>query len=120
MTLAEYRRRQASAGHDTPGAMPAALHREQAHPTPAEYARIGLALSGITAIEVALYYIDMATAALVAMLIVLSGMKFSLVVAWFMHLRFDNRLFSALMVGGLALAFSLFIVVLSTLGAGLT
>jgi len=113
MTLAEYRRAQehAAGEHDAGGS---------SHPGPAEYLRIGLALAAITAIEVAIYYFDLPERLLIICLLLLSTLKFTLVVAWFMHLRFDNRLFAVLMVGGLVLAFSLFIVVLAALDAGLT
>jgi len=104
-----------AAGHEVAVAVP----RERPHPGPLEYAKVGLALGIITAIEVGVYYMGVERWALAAMLIVLSAIKFSLVVLWFMHLRFDNRLFSMLFVGGLALAAVLFIVVLASLGAGL-
>jgi len=113
MTLAEYRRTEDHAGHETDaGGRP--------HPGPAEYLRIGLALAVITSIEVGIYYLDISERLLIACLLVLSAIKFSLVVAWFMHLRFDNRLFTVMMVGGLTLAFVLFMVVLAALHAGLT
>ena len=56
---------------------------------------------------------------LVPILVVLSALKFSLVVMWFMHLRFDSRLFSTFFVGGLILVAALFVVVLATLGGAL-
>jgi cytochrome c oxidase subunit 4 len=59
-------------------------------------------------------------AVLAPILIVLSLSKFLLVVLFFMHLRFDNRLFSTLFTGGFALAIAVFIVVLATLGASIT
>ena len=92
---------------------------ERAHPGPLEYTRIGLILAVITAVEVGVYYIDALDDVLVPILVVLSGLKFSLVVMWFMHLKFDNRLFSWLLVGGLMLAAALFVIVLATLGGGL-
>ena len=73
----------------------------------------------MTAVEVAVYYVDALAGALLGILMVLSAMKFVLVVLWFMHLRFDNRLFSILFAGGLVLAVLLFAVVLSSLGASL-
>jgi len=91
----------------------------RAHPGPLEYVKIGLILAVITAVEVGIYYIEAIEDALVPILIVLSALKFSLVVLWFMHLRFDSRLFSGLLVGGLMLAVVLFVVVLATLGGGL-
>ena len=39
-------------------------------------------------------------------LVLLSGAKFALVVMFYMHLKYDARLFSGLFVGGLALAIS--------------
>ncbi len=98
---------------------PAEHVREGTHPGPLEYIKIGLILAAITAVEVGIYYIEAIEDALVPILIVLSALKFSLVVLWFMHLRFDSRLFSWLLVGGLVLAGMLFVVVLSTLGGGL-
>ena len=93
--------------------------REGAHPGPLEYIKIGLILAAITAVEVGIYYIEAIEDVLVPILIVLSALKFTLVVLWFMHLRFDNRLFSWLLAGGLMLAGILMVIVLSTLGGKL-
>ncbi len=93
--------------------------REGAHPGPLEYVKIGLILAVITAVEVGIYYIEAIEDALVPILIVLSALKFTLVVMWFMHLKFDSRVFSWLLAGGLALIGVLLVVVLSTLGGGL-
>jgi cytochrome c oxidase subunit 4 len=89
------------------------------HPDVPEYVVIGLILAAITAVEVALYYIDLNHKSLVVMLIILSIAKFGLVIGWFMHLKFDNKLFTTLFLGGLALAISVFTVAVATLGAGL-
>ena len=115
MTLAESRGIKGPVEREPPAEHP----EERAHPGPAEYIRIGLILAAITAVEVAVFYTDLAQWALVAILIVLSGLKFAMVVMWFMHLRFDSRLFSGLFVGGLMLTGVLFVVVLATLGGGL-
>ena len=112
MTLAEYR-------GIKPGQAAAPVHRRGAHPGPAEYIKIGLTLAVITALEVAVYYVDSLEDVLIPILIVLSALKFSLVVMWFMHLKFDNRLFSTFFVGGLILVAALFVIVLATLGGGL-
>jgi len=40
--------------------------------------------------------------------------KFALVAMWYMHLKFDSRFFSALFVGGLLAAVTVFVVVLLT------
>lgn len=93
---------------------------EEGHPSPETYIKVGLFLAIITAIEVGLYYIPgFADGALLGILLALSGLKFVVVVLWFMHLRFDSRLFSTLFTGGMVLVVMLMIVVLSTLGSSL-
>ena len=91
----------------------------EGHPTPAVYVQVGLFLAVITAIEVAFYYVDLAQGLLLGILLALSALKFVVVVLWFMHLRFDNRLLTILFSGGLTLVAALFVVVLATLGANL-
>lgn len=100
---------------------PAAVEEvpEEGHVSPATYVKVGLILAVITAVEVAFFYVDVADGALIGVLLALSIIKFVLVALWFMHLRFDNRIFSALFTGGIVLAILLFIVVLSTLGSSL-
>jgi cytochrome c oxidase subunit 4 len=82
---------------------------EHAHPGFPTYIRIALILTVITAIEVAVYYVDALRPALVPILIVLSIVKFVLVVGYFMHLKFDPRLLSGLFVFGLAIALAVFL-----------
>ena len=78
---------------------------EHAHPGPREYITIAVILACITAVEVAIYYVkDPMGAAFIPVLLVLSATKFAMVVMWFMHLKFDSRLFSSIFVGGLLLA----------------
>jgi cytochrome c oxidase subunit 4 len=82
--------------------------RERPHPGPREYVRIAVALAIVTLLEVAIYYVDFLRPALVPLLLIFSAIKFALVVLWFMHLRFDSRLFMRLFVTGVILALSLF------------
>ena len=118
MTLAEFRGIRPATGEGA-GHAAEPVHRQGAHPGPAEYVKIGLTLAVITAVEVAVYYIDALSDVLIPTLMVLSALKFSLVVMWFMHLKFDNRMFSTFFVGGLMLVAALFVVVLATLGGAL-
>ena len=85
---------------------------ERAHPTPMRYTVIALILAVITALEVAIVYMDFLRPVMVPILIVLSATKFASVVMFFMHLRFDSRLFSTLFVSGLILAAAMIIVLL--------
>jgi cytochrome c oxidase subunit IV len=84
--------------------------RERPHPGPKEYVKIAVALAIVTLLEVAIYYVDFLRPALVPLLLVFSTIKFALVVLWFMHLRFDSRLFMRLFVTGVILALSIFAV----------
>lgn len=97
------------------GAAP--VHR--GHPGPGEYVQIGLTLAAITAIEVAIYYVDIPRKPFIGALILLSAAKFALVVLFFMHLRFDSRLFTTAFATGFCLVLALFAVVLATLGGNI-
>ena len=68
----------------------------------------------ITAIKVAFSYIEAVEGILAPSLILMSIVKFFLVVAWFMHLRFDSRLFRRLFVTGVVLALFCYTAVLTT------
>ena len=88
--------------------------RQGAHPTPARYIAIALILAVITIVEVVIVYLEFLRPVLLPLLAVLSITKFAMVLMFFMHLKFDDRLFSVLFVGGLLLA-SLVLVALMTL-----
>jgi cytochrome c oxidase subunit 4 len=88
-------------------------HAEGAHPGPREYIVIAVVLAVVTALEVALFYMNfLPSSVVVASLLVLMTIKFSLVVLWFMHLRFDSPVFKRLFVAGIVLALSIFLAVL--------
>ena len=72
------------------------MSTEQGHATVKQYIWIGLILTAITAAEVAIFYIPGATesAWLAPVLIAMSAGKFALVVMFYMHLKFDHKLFS--------------------------
>jgi cytochrome c oxidase subunit 4 len=81
------------------------------HPSPKEYIRIGAILAVLTAIEVAASY-TIAGALLITLLLSLAVIKFSMVVMWFMHLKFDDRRYARFFVMGLSLAVTLYLIVL--------
>jgi cytochrome c oxidase subunit IV len=93
---------------------PPAAAREHAHPGPAEYVKIALILAVITGAEVGIYYMKLGTGVLTGLLLFFSVIKFAMVVLWFMHLKFDSKLFRRLFITGLALALSVYGVVLAT------
>src|SRR2546423_15422742 len=90
--------------------------RVEPPPEPVQYVRVGVVLAVITAIEVAVYYLDLPGRAMVPILVGLASMKFSLVAAYFMHLKFDSRLLRRVFVTGIVLAVFIFSAGLFTLG----
>ena len=68
------------------------------------YWAIGVILAVLTAVEVAVFYIPALEGVVVPLLLALSAVKFILVVMFFMHLKFDSRVFSGLFLAGLVLA----------------
>ena len=76
------------------------------HPTASKYFVIALILCAITAIEVGVFYLEFLSYGIIPILTVLSIGKFALVVMYYMHLKFDSKLFSVLFLTGLILASS--------------
>ena len=90
---------------------------EHGHPSDGQYIRIAVILAVVTAVEVALYYKSLPGVNLNnAALGVLAVTKFAMVAAYFMHLKFDNRILRRLFVSGLVLAVAVYIAYLLTLG----
>ncbi|MFN8532418.1 MAG: cytochrome C oxidase subunit IV family protein [Dehalococcoidia bacterium] len=90
-----------------PGAFSEAVLAEEqhAHPTIWTYVKVALVLAALTGFEVSLYYLEPSLGAIVPpLLLMLSAGKFALVVAFYMHLRYDGRLLSALFTGPLMIA----------------
>jgi cytochrome c oxidase subunit IV len=83
----------------------AVAHDDHAHDHPGEltYVKVAIILAIITAVEVAIYYIPwvLESGVLVPALIVLSAVKFFIVVSYFMHLRFDDALLRRIFIFGL-------------------
>lgn len=81
--------------------------------TDKQYIGIALLLAAITAAEVAISYIDVGPIFLPALLIMMVA-KFFIVVSFFMHLKFDHKLFSWLFYAGLFLAVGVYVGALAT------
>ena len=82
------------------------MHDQHAHPVGATktYWVIGVFLFVITALEIAAYYLeDSLGAAMVPVIGILSALKFFLVVAFYMHLKYDSRIFSGIFLSPMAL-----------------
>jgi cytochrome c oxidase subunit 4 len=88
--------------------------KEHAHPTPGTYAKIGLFLFVLTALEVGLYEMVFGASAgpfgrsiepfFIPLLLLLSAVKFALVAMYYMHLKNDSKLFSGVFVFPLIIA----------------
>jgi len=92
-------------------------HRE--HASVATYIKVALVLTALTGIEVGAIYIRALTPILIPTLLVLSLAKFSLVVLFFMHLRYDTRTLSVIFVGPLLIALAVFLALIALIGAGM-
>ena len=77
------------------------------------YVVVALILAAITAAEVSLTYLDVGALFMPALLIMMVA-KFVIVVSFFMHLRFDNKIFTWLFYAGLLLAVGVYSAALLT------
>jgi cytochrome c oxidase subunit 4 len=87
------------------------------HPTWREYKWVALILTLITVVEVWVYYTPFSKSAFFApVLLVMSAVKFGIVVLFYMHLRYDHKLFKALFTGPLMIAMATLISLLFLFG----
>ena len=79
---------------------------EHHHPTWKTYRWVALILFLITVAEVWAYYIPafVASRAFIPALLIMSAAKFIIVVMFYMHLKYDHRLFRVLFTGPLLIA----------------
>jgi cytochrome c oxidase subunit IV len=74
------------------------------HPNVATYVKVAVVLAIVTALEIGVIYVRRLAPIVVPLLLVMSAAKFSLVVLFFMHLRYDRRPLSILFFGPLVIA----------------
>jgi cytochrome c oxidase subunit 4 len=98
--------------------MSASTHGTVEHPENAEhhpgwstYWKVATVLTVITVFEVWIYYIPafVATPYFIPVLLTLSAIKFAIVVMFYMHLKYDNKLYRALFSGPLLIAITILI-----------
>jgi len=77
---------------------------ESHHPGATQYIVIAIVLTILTVFEIGVYYVQVLQPVLVPLLIILAAAKFALVAMYYMHLHFDDRVFSALFLFPLSLA----------------
>lgn len=102
-------------GHEHP-AEGVVEHAE--HPSEGQYWKIFFLLFAVTAVEVALYYWELPGSVHInnAALGALAILKFVVVVGYFMHLKFDNKILRRLFVTGIVLAVAVYIAYLLSMG----
>jgi cytochrome c oxidase subunit IV len=91
-----------AAAHDPHAAH--ATHEGPPHVGWKKYVMIGVILAIITAVEVAIFYIEALAPVLVPALLVLSAGKFFLVVFYYMHLKMDHPIFGRVFWAPMVLA----------------
>ena len=90
-------------------------HELHEHPSPRKYVWVAIILAIVTAIEVAIYYIPAIAdrpGLLVTSLLIFALIKFVMVGAYFMHLKYDNPAFRRFFVVGIVTALFVFGIVL--------
>ncbi len=89
---------------------------EYEHPSDRKYVTIALILGALTAIEILLFVLedDLPRSLVKVGLIGLMIVKFWIVGAYFMHLKFDNKVLTQLFMFGLVLAIVVYFIMLSS------
>ncbi len=95
-----------------------AEHFEHVHPTWKTYRWVALILTLITVGEVWIYYVPAVfnSPFFVPTLLILSTAKFAIVVMFYMHLKYDSKVFRALFTGPLAVAITVVVSLLFLFG----
>ena len=88
---------------------------EEHYPDEWQYIKVALILFAITMGEVGIYYVSGAAHAVVTLMLFMMIAKFSIVALYFMHLRFDSKLFRRLFVTGILLAVAIYMIALTSL-----
>ena len=106
--------------HDHPAVDEVGLHamgEVHEHPSWKQYKWVALILTAITVVEVWVYYTPFRQSPLFApVLLTMSAAKFATVVAFYMHLKYDHKLFKALFTGPLMIAMATLISLLFLFG----
>jgi cytochrome c oxidase subunit 4 len=103
--------------HTNPDVDVHAMGEMHEHPTWREYKWVALVLTLITIGEVWVYYTSIKdTPIFVPLLLIMSAVKFAIVVAFYMHLKYDHKIFRALFTGPLMIAMATLISLLFLFG----
>ncbi|HEX8672620.1 MAG TPA: cytochrome C oxidase subunit IV family protein [Longimicrobium sp.] len=84
-------------------------HDQHTHPGPKQYVMIGIILTVMTVFEILAYYAEerwgiLNAGSAAAVIAILSAAKFITVVMYYMHLKFDSKIFTGIFIFPAALA----------------
>jgi len=84
------------------------------HPSDGDYIKIALLLGFLTLVEVGTYFVegDVSDTLLYISLTVLMVVKFAIVGLYFMHLKFDSKVYTWMFTAGLVLAMAVYAIML--------
>ncbi len=98
---------------------PQATETHDEHVSDLVYVKVAALLAFLTGVEVFTYFESVHSApdaVLVITLSVLMVLKFALVAAYFMHLKYDNSMFTKLIAAGLIIAYPVYMVMAYAFG----
>lgn len=98
---------------------PESQEHQSRHPTFKQYVIIATILFVITIVEFLIIVPEdlQGSSIVVGPLIALSAVKFAIVIMFYMHLKFDSRMYTMIFAGGLALGLSVVVAVLALFGS---
>ena len=103
---------------ESPAVAHHAHEQRSGHASVKTYINVAVALAILTAIEVASLYIPgVPNGFLVTALLIMSVLKFFLVVGFFMHLRYDSAILRSLFVGPLIIAILIILALMALFSA---
>lgn len=86
---------------------------QEQHPTWQLYVKIGVILFITTAVEIAIVYVAALQSILVPLLLGLGIVKFVLVVAYYMHLKQDHKIFATMFIVGFVMAVAVMLAIMA-------
>lgn len=88
------------------------------HPSEFQYVKIAIFLGIVTALEVGVVYVTALEHLFIPILGIMMVIKFWAVAAYFMHLKYDSKIFRRFFILGIVLAMAIFAVALWTMTFG--
>ncbi|WP_419937642.1 cytochrome C oxidase subunit IV family protein [Candidatus Palauibacter sp.] len=91
-------------------------HSAESHPSTRLYVSIAVILAALTALEVMVFYIEALAPVLIPILLVMMAAKFALVAMFFMHLKSDGPVLTAIFAWGTFIATAIVVGLMAIFG----